>query len=158
MWKVWPCRSSRNEPGRSISYKPQITCVPSEDSDQPVHPHKLIRVFTVRMRLLWIHGYPQSALSLKTDQVAPMWRLSLCWAFMQSCRKCCQALAQILGCLLFDSPSYILNKWLIKELQHNKANLGDTEALFLEFYKRDDWFWHCKFTFRKQMTHDQCYI
>ena len=34
----------KTEPGHSISYN--IACAPSEDSDQPAHPRRLIRVFT----------------------------------------------------------------------------------------------------------------
>ena len=45
------------EPGHSISYN--IACAFSEDSNQPVYLHSLIRVFAVRLRTLWILGYPQ---------------------------------------------------------------------------------------------------
>ena len=34
-----------------------MTCVPSEDSDQPGHPPSLIRVFAVRMKKLWALNY-----------------------------------------------------------------------------------------------------
>ena len=33
---------------------------PSEDSDQPVHPPSLIRVFVVRMKTPWVLSYPLS--------------------------------------------------------------------------------------------------
>ena len=36
----------------------KITCVPSEDSDQPRHPPSLIRVFAVRMKKHWDLSYP----------------------------------------------------------------------------------------------------
>ena len=29
-----------------------LKCVPTEDSNQPVHPHRLIRVFSVSMKTL----------------------------------------------------------------------------------------------------------
>ena len=35
---------------------------PSEDTDQPVHPPILIRVFAVRMNKHWVLSYPVSAL------------------------------------------------------------------------------------------------
>ena len=37
-------------------------CAPSEDSIQLAHLHILIRVFLVRLRKLWDHAYPKSAL------------------------------------------------------------------------------------------------
>ena len=55
------------------------TYATSEDSDQPVHPHSLIRVFTDRMWLLQPAGY------LKRDEREPlaywvdMYRLT--WVF-----------------------------------------------------------------------------
>ena len=49
------------KPGHSISYK--IACAPSEHSD---HPRRLIRVIAVRLKTLWILGYPRSALPAKT--------------------------------------------------------------------------------------------
>ena len=39
----------------------QMACAPSEDSDQPGHPHSLIRVFTVCMKKAWVLSYPLSA-------------------------------------------------------------------------------------------------
>ena len=39
----------------------KMTCVPSEDSDQPGHPPSLIRVFAVRMIEPWGLSYPLSA-------------------------------------------------------------------------------------------------
>ena len=38
----------------------QSDCVPSKDSEQPVHPPSLIRVFTVRMKKAWVLSYPSS--------------------------------------------------------------------------------------------------
>ena len=38
--------------GHSNSYK--TTCAPREDSDQPAHRRRLIRVYCVRMKTLWI--------------------------------------------------------------------------------------------------------
>ena len=39
----------------------KMACAPSEDSDQPGHPPSLIRVFTVRMKKVWVLSYPLSA-------------------------------------------------------------------------------------------------
>ena len=66
------------EPGHSISYK--IDCAPSEDSDQTARPRSLIRVFAVRMKTLWVLGYPQSALRRFWSDCAD---LILCWVHRQ---------------------------------------------------------------------------
>ena len=34
--------------------KQQFGCAPSEDSDQPGHPPRMIRVFAVRMKKAWV--------------------------------------------------------------------------------------------------------
>ena len=47
------------EPHRDKTNK--MTRAPSEDSDQPGHPHGLIRVFAVRMKKAWMLSYPVSA-------------------------------------------------------------------------------------------------
>ena len=52
--------SQRIEPGHSISYSD--ACAPSEDSDQSANPRSLIRVFAVRLKMLWTLGYPHCAL------------------------------------------------------------------------------------------------
>ena len=39
----------------------KMTCAPSEDSDQPVHPCSLTRVVAVRMMKPKVFGYPWSA-------------------------------------------------------------------------------------------------
>ena len=39
----------------------KITCLPSEDSDQPGHPPSLNRDFAVSMKKHWILSYPLSA-------------------------------------------------------------------------------------------------
>ena len=38
----------------------QNECAPSEDSDQPGHLSRLIRVFAVRMKKSWVFSYPLS--------------------------------------------------------------------------------------------------
>ena len=40
----------------------KMAIAPSEDTDQPVHPPSLIRVFAVRMNKHWVLSYPLSAL------------------------------------------------------------------------------------------------
>ena len=74
--------------------KTQVSAT-SEDSDQPVHPHSLIRDFPDRMRLLQPPGYP------KRDKREPLpyWidvqpDRNLGWSNMSYC-KFCRALAHI---------------------------------------------------------------
>ena len=58
-----------------------MTCAPSEDSDQPGHPPRLIRVFAVRMKKAWILSYPLSAQRrLRSDWADAQADLSLRWA------------------------------------------------------------------------------
>ena len=59
----------------------QNECAPSEDSDQPVHPPSLIRVFAVRMKKAWILSYPLSAQDAQAD-------LSLRWAHSHIVLSC----------------------------------------------------------------------
>ena len=47
------------EPGHSDSNK--ITCTPNEVADQPAHLRRLIRIFDVRLTMLRLLGYTQSA-------------------------------------------------------------------------------------------------
>ena len=56
----WRSCLNSNEPGYCVSCT--IEFAPSEDSDQPAHPRRLIRVSTVRRKTLWVLGYPQSTL------------------------------------------------------------------------------------------------
>ena len=57
----------------------QMTCEPSEDSDQTEHPPSLIRDFAVRMKKPWVLSYPLSA-SEDSDQTRRMPRLILVFA------------------------------------------------------------------------------
>ena len=58
-----------------------MACVPSEDSDQPGHPPRLIRVFDVRMKKAWVLSYPLSARRrLCSDWADAQADLSLRWA------------------------------------------------------------------------------
>ena len=51
---------------------------------------RLIWVFSVRLKMLWIFGYPQTALRrLWPDCADAHANLSLRWALMQCCRKYC---------------------------------------------------------------------
>ena len=36
----------------------KISCAPSEDLDQPGYPPSPIRVFTVRLKKVWVFSYP----------------------------------------------------------------------------------------------------
>ena len=76
------------EPGCSIFYK--ISFASSDDSDKPAHMHCLIRIVTVDLKPLWVIGYAMSALRrLWSDCANAQADLSLRWAHMYSCRKCC---------------------------------------------------------------------
>ena len=67
----------------------QNECAPSEDSDQPGHPPSLIRVFTVRMKKLWVLSYPLIAQQrLWSDLADAQADLSLRWAHMPLCWFC----------------------------------------------------------------------
>ena len=65
-----------------LVYKPphdktnEMTCAPSEDSDQPEHPPGLIRVFAVRMKKPWVLGYSWSA---QADLSFRLAHRSFCW-------------------------------------------------------------------------------
>ena len=64
-------------------------CQPSEDSDQPGHPPSLIRVFTVRLKKVWVLGYPVSAQRrLWSDWADAQADLSLCWVHRWFCWFC----------------------------------------------------------------------
>ena len=59
----------------------QNGCAPSEDSDQPGHPPRLIRVFAVRMKKAWVLSYPLSAQRRRwSDWADAQADLSLRWA------------------------------------------------------------------------------
>ena len=59
----------------------QNDCTPSEDSGQPGHPPRLIRVFAVRMKKAWVLSYPLSAQrKLWSDWADAQAELSLRWA------------------------------------------------------------------------------
>ena len=76
------------EPGHSIYYR--IACAPSEDSDQPAHLRRLIRVFAghpVGNQGFKAHSSGQRRLG--SASVNAQADLSFRWALMQSCRKCC---------------------------------------------------------------------
>ena len=60
LWCICSFQSiRRDESQREETYL--LTCAPTEDLNQPTHPHSLIRVFAVRMRKLYILGYPKCA-------------------------------------------------------------------------------------------------
>ena len=80
--------------GHSFSYK--IACASSEDSDQPVHPHSLIRVFAANLKMLWTPlDYSKNTIwRLSSDCVAAQAKLSLRWAHMQFCLFACVEVLQ----------------------------------------------------------------
>ena len=72
-----------------------MTCVSSEDSDQPRHPPSLIIVFAVRTKLVWAFDYLLSVQrTLWSDWVDAQADLSLRWAHRSVCWFCHEA-AQI---------------------------------------------------------------
>ena len=90
---MWPGRSRTSDPWirgqtRSRRLATQLQCLygppydktnkmtiaPSKDTDQPVHPPSLIRVFAVRTKKHWVLSYPLSALQ-DSDQTGWMPRL-----------------------------------------------------------------------------------
>ena len=46
------------EPPHDKKNNNKMTCVPSEDSDQPGHPPSLIRIFALCMKKPWVLSYP----------------------------------------------------------------------------------------------------
>ena len=72
------CHMSKIMRKSVIPYEPphdksnKMICAPSEDSDQPGHPHSLIRVFAVRMKKHWALNYLLSAHSEDSDQTGRM--------------------------------------------------------------------------------------
>ena len=80
----------------------QNECAPSEDSDQPVHPPSLIRVFAVCMKKPWVLSYPLS--SEDSDQTGRMPRLI--WVFAG-----CTIILLVLSCCghSFEWPQWL--KW-----------------------------------------------
>ena len=73
------------EPAHDKTYS--NSCATSEDSDQPVHPRSLIRVFAERMCLIQPQVYPQrynrEPSAYWMDEQAD---LSLCWLHRSYCR------------------------------------------------------------------------
>ena len=59
----------------------KVACAPSEDSDHPGHPPRLIRVFAASMKKAWVLSNPLSAQQrLCSDWADAQADLSLCWA------------------------------------------------------------------------------
>ena len=89
------------EPAHDKAYNK--TCATSEDSDQPAHPRRLMRVFTDRMCLLQPPGYPKR----DKRESLPYWLdvqadLSIFWSH-SSYYRFCRALAHFVwfcGCSL----------------------------------------------------------
>ena len=76
--KIYPLVIIKIEPPHDKTNK--MACVPSEDSDQPGHPPKLIRVFALRVKKAWVLSYPLSASKDWSDWVDAQADLSLRWA------------------------------------------------------------------------------
>ena len=93
-----------------------MTCAPNEDSDQPGHPPRLIRVFAVCMKKPWVLSFPLSAQRrLWSDWVSAQADLSLCWVHRSFCCFCLVA-AQIwihLDMIVFFNFRKINNKAIL---------------------------------------------
>ena len=69
-----------------------VSCAPSETSDQPGHPPNLIRVFAVRMKKTLVLSYPLSSQRrLWSDWADAQADLSLRWAHRSFCWFCHEA-------------------------------------------------------------------
>ena len=86
----------------------QTECAHSKDSDQPGHPPRLIRVFAVCMKKVWVLSYPLSALQrLIRLGRCPGWsesslgEQSFCWFCNEAAQMSCG------HPLLHDSADYI---------------------------------------------------
>ena len=80
----------RFEPLRDKTNK--MACAPSEDSDQPGHPPRLIRVFAIRTKKAQVLSYPLNAQRrLRSDWTDAQADLSLRWAHMPFCWFCHEA-------------------------------------------------------------------
>ena len=72
-----------------LSFEPQhdktnkMTCVPREDSDQPGHPPRMIRVFAVRMKKPWVFSFPSSA----QRRLWSNWADCRCWLESSLCAQ-----------------------------------------------------------------------
>ena len=84
-----PCKSNRHlfvfytndKTWAATCQNQQSDCAASEDSDQPGHPPRLIRVFDVRMKKAWVLSYPLSANRiLWSDWADAQADLSLRWS------------------------------------------------------------------------------
>ena len=59
---TWPIYWNQNLIETHHDKTNKVACAPSEDSDQPGHPHGLTRAFAVRMKKAWVLSYPLIAL------------------------------------------------------------------------------------------------
>ena len=93
LWSKGPHSTNTYEPAHDKTK--QMTCAPSEDSDQPGHPPSLIRVFIVRsMGNSGPKLSPCGQRRLWLDWADALADLSLRWVHMPFCRFC-HALAHI---------------------------------------------------------------
>ena len=103
-------RSNKSEPPHDKTNK--MACAPSEDSDHPGHPPRLIRVFAVRMKKAWVLSYPLSAQRRHwSDWVDAQADLSLRWAHIPFCWFCHAAARLTLACRAFYGITRQENKW-----------------------------------------------
>ena len=58
----------------------KMTCAPSEDLDQPGHPHSLIRIFAVLMKKAWVLR-PKKNTRVSTNPTYPTFKHRLCYFY-----------------------------------------------------------------------------
>ena len=94
-------------------------CATSEDSDQPGHPHSLIRVSAVRMKKPWVLSYPMSAQRRLIRLIRlgrfPGWSVSSLGA--HSFSWFCHVAAHILSPVTDNCPSWTSSR---EELFHDQ--------------------------------------
>ena len=119
----------------------KMTCMPSEDTEQPGHPPSLIRAFAVRMEKPWVLGCPWSAqLRLWSDWADAQADLSLCWTHMSFCWFC-RALTHLTNLQTIHQNLFVTlvpNPCLLSKLCHVKVKcIGYTctvEQIWRVFY------------------------
>ena len=130
-----------------------MTCVPSEDSDQPGHPPSPIRVFAVRMKKHWALNYLLSASEDRSDLADAQADMSLRWThrpFSVFCRAAADVsqFLQIDGrllswCLVPAVNIHILIN-LVREPRQKKNVHVRTKSVCIYFALRDH---TCKYSF-----------
>ena len=107
------CKSSRWEKWATTWQNQQNECSPSEDSDQPGHSSRLIRVFAVHIKKAWVLSYPISAqMGLKWTIFRTIWlSCKQSMVFSHVSNPCCNSDER-----LCDQNSAPLSTWPSSQL------------------------------------------